>query len=219
MAFNAQILRNARLTIQTTLGSDITITAISNANPAVVTASNSLTDGDVIVLSGVVGMEKLNGRAARVVTSSGTAFSLEGINTTSTSVWGTYASGGVANEVSASATFGNVTGVEVPDGQPETIDLTTIGDDARQTELGHDAAIAGSLSIFADPLDPGVAEVINASATRSARVFQLTTQKGTTWIWNASSVAGGKGLSAGIGSAGTGQVTMALPYAAQMFAS
>ena len=219
MAFNKQILRNSTLQVQSTLGSEITITGITNANPAVVSATNSLSDGDIVILSGIVGMEKLNGRAARVTSSSGSAFSLEGIDTTSTSVWGTYSSAGVANEISAWDTFGNVTGIDLPDGAPENLDTTTIGDESRQTELGHDASIVGTLSLFSDPADPGTAEVISAAQTRAARVFKLTTQKGTVWIWNATSVAGGQGMSAAIGNVGTGQITMTLPYAAQMFTS
>lgn len=219
MAFNKQILRNSTLQVQSALGSDVTITGITNANPAVVSATNSLSDGDIVVLSGIVGMEKLNGRAARVTSSSGSAFSLEGIDTTSTSVWGTYSSAGVANEISSWATFGNATGLDLADGAPENLDATTIDAESRQTELGHDASIVGTIPLFSDPLDAGTAEVISAATTRAARVFKLVTQKGTVWIWNATSVSGGQGMSASIGNIGTGQITMTLPYAAQMFAS
>lgn len=60
-----------------------TITAITNANPAVVTcAAHGLTDGDIIVLAS--GWNKLNEKAVRVANSDTNTFELEGVDTTNT---------------------------------------------------------------------------------------------------------------------------------------
>lgn len=75
---------------------DITITAISQANPAVVTATaHGLTDGDVVQLSEIVGMTELNGGTYVVNSTGANAFELVGVDS---SGYTAYASAGVANE-------------------------------------------------------------------------------------------------------------------------
>lgn len=219
MAFNQQILTNSTLEVQTALGSDITITAISNANPAVFTASNSLTNGDLVVLKSIVGMEKLNTQVVRVTSATASAFSAEGLDTTDTSVWGTYTSGGVGNEVTTLSKFTNVTGLSIPTAQPDQIDITTIDVSIRQIDYGHDGALNGTITVFADPLQTAMAEIIEATRDGTARAFRLTTRTGNVWIWNATRVSGGAGLQANVGQAGTDTINMTLPDIAQAFAS
>ena len=61
-----------------------TITAISNANPAVATAAaHGFANGDLIEIKS--GWQKINERIVRVAGSTAGAFNIEGISTTSTS--------------------------------------------------------------------------------------------------------------------------------------
>lgn len=219
MAFNAQVLRNASFQIQTALGSDITITGITNASEAVITASNSLSNDDLVVLSGVVGMPKLNGRVVRVSSVSGTEFTAKGLDTTLTTYWGTYGSGGVGNEVSGFSAFTTVTGIDVPDGSPDEIDLTTIDADSKQIAFGHDAIIKGTVSVFADPALAATTELILAARLRTPRVFKLVTQSGGIYIFNATNVSGGSGFSGNLSSAATQTINVTLAYPMQGFVS
>ena len=75
---NPTVLRSAKTEIQASLGSNVTITGISNASEAVVTASNSYSAGDLVVISAVVGMPKMNDIVVRVKSPSGTEFTCEG---------------------------------------------------------------------------------------------------------------------------------------------
>jgi uncharacterized protein (TIGR02217 family) len=68
-----------------------TITAITKANPCVLTANNSLTTDDTIYISGVAGMPQLNGHRYRVLSRTNTTITID-VNSTS---FGTYSSGGV----------------------------------------------------------------------------------------------------------------------------
>lgn len=74
-----------------------TVTNITQANPGVVTtsASHGYTTGDEVILSGIVGMEELNGRQVTVTVLSTTTFSI-GIDTTS---YTAYTSGGESSEI------------------------------------------------------------------------------------------------------------------------
>jgi hypothetical protein len=73
-------------------GSALAVSGITNANPGVVTTNlaHGLATGQVITLSGVVGMTQINGQALTITVTSPTTFST-GINTTS---YDTYTSGG-----------------------------------------------------------------------------------------------------------------------------
>jgi len=78
---------------------NITITAGTKADPCVLTAVNTLTDGDIVEITGVGGMTELNGNFYQVDDATGTTFSLndlDGANIDSSS-FGAYTSGGVAN--------------------------------------------------------------------------------------------------------------------------
>ena len=79
-----------------------TITAITKANPGVVTsASHGFANGDTVVISGVVGMTQVNGKRFKVASVATNTFALQDIdgNNVNTTSYTTYTSGGVANRV------------------------------------------------------------------------------------------------------------------------
>ena len=83
--------------------SDLTISTISQANPAVVTvtAIGDLTNGDMIIIQGVTGMTEVNYDGSNIYTVAniaGNNFELQGINSTG---FAAYSSGGTV-------IFGNV---------------------------------------------------------------------------------------------------------------
>ena len=111
-----------------------TITAVSKANPGVVTCSdvapaNSLVlvNGMTITISGIVGMTQLNTNRYIVANISGASgaqtFSLYDLfgNPVDTTGFGTYSSGGIINEISYPATASVIdatTGQVITQGQP-----------------------------------------------------------------------------------------------------
>jgi hypothetical protein len=84
------------------LESNKTITAITKANPGVVTsASHGFANGDTVVISGVVGMTQVNGKRFKVASVATNTFALQDVdgNNVNTTSYTTYTSGGVANRV------------------------------------------------------------------------------------------------------------------------
>lgn len=67
----------------TTLGAAIPVTAITNADPAVATASSPPVDGSIVVIKS--GWSALNDTVARTSGAAATTFDLEGVDTTSVS--------------------------------------------------------------------------------------------------------------------------------------
>ena len=79
------------------VAADKTITAITKANPAVVTAtSHGYTNGDHVWINTVAGMTEVNGRRYVVANKATNTFELSGVNSTN---YTTYGSGGDAQKV------------------------------------------------------------------------------------------------------------------------
>ena len=84
-----------------------TISAVTKANPAVVTAtSHGYTNGDEVIITAIVGMTELNGKRFKVANKATNTFqlqSLAGVNINSTN-FTTYGSAGVSNKIYEIAT-------------------------------------------------------------------------------------------------------------------
>jgi len=81
---------------------DKTITAITQANPAVVTsASHGYSNGDEVIITEVVGMTEINGKRYKVASASTNTFALQDLdgNNIDSSAYTAYTSGGVGNKI------------------------------------------------------------------------------------------------------------------------
>ena len=102
LEFGNQIMRAFRNDLQVLNSSAKTITAITKANPGVLTSnSHGFSNGDEVFIDNVGGMTELNGRNYRIANSSTNTFTLTdlfgaAINTTN---FTTFTSGGTATEI------------------------------------------------------------------------------------------------------------------------
>lgn len=109
------------------------ISGVTKANPAVVTATaHGLDDGDVIKISGVVGMTELNGRTFVVEKLTDNTFSLLGINS---SAYNAYGSGGTWTQAEFS-TYCELTNYNRTGGSSPEIDVTSQCSEAQENLLG-----------------------------------------------------------------------------------
>lgn len=101
-----------------TYGNSVTITAISNAATAVVTAAaHGLSDGDYVeITSGWLG---LNGRIFRVDNTTTGTFELEGINTTDTNRYPSGGGAGSLREVATTVQVAQITDVATSGGDQQ----------------------------------------------------------------------------------------------------
>jgi len=82
--------------------SNVTITAITQANPGVVTAtSHGYSDGDFVTISSVAGMTEVNNKTFKVANKTTNTFELQDVDgsNVNTSGYTTYSSAGVANKI------------------------------------------------------------------------------------------------------------------------
>ena len=79
-----------------------TITGITAANPAVVTSSShGYSNGDFVIITGVVGMTQVNGKTFKVADKTTNTFELQDVDGTdiNSSSYTAYSSGGIANKI------------------------------------------------------------------------------------------------------------------------
>lgn len=110
----------------------LVITGITKANPAVVSATNTLSDGDVIKINGVAGMTEVNGGVFVVDNATGGNFELFEVDSTA---YGTYTSGGYIDE-GAFSNLCELTNYNRAGGTSPEIAATTICSTAQEFEIG-----------------------------------------------------------------------------------
>ena len=121
--------------VQTALGSAQPITAISQADPAVVTsAGHGNVDGDVVKMFIDAGMTELDGNLY-VVDNASTTYELSGVDATGYTAFVAGSPNPYAKRVTFS-TFCELTGANQQDAGADTIEVTTICSTAKEFEQG-----------------------------------------------------------------------------------
>jgi len=159
---------NVAVAMQSALGTAITITAISKASEGVVTATNSLSAGNIVLLS-VQGMYQLNERIARVKSPTGSNFVLEDIDTT---LFDTFSSGS-CQLVTFGTSITTATSVQASGGTFAFIDTTTIHANQKTQIPGLPDAATYSFENLWDVSDAGLAAMKVAFDAQAQRAFKF----------------------------------------------
>ncbi len=160
---------NVAVAMQSALGPDITITAISKAAEGVVTATNTLSNGDFVVLT-IQGMFQLNDRVARVKTVSGSGFTLEGVDTT---LFDTFTSG-TANKITFGTSITTATTVNASGGDFTFVDTTVIHTNTKTQIPGTANPATYTFDNIWDVTDAGLLAMKLASDGQAKRAFKFT---------------------------------------------
>lgn len=114
--------KGTQFAVVTAWGTGGAITAITNANPAVVSrVAHGLVDGDVVRHTGIVGMEELNGRICVVDALTADTYALIGVDSLN---YGAYVSGGSVSKGTLSASC-QLTGYQGPTGTTPSTTVDT----------------------------------------------------------------------------------------------
>lgn len=134
--------QGSSFSVQTALQATKTISAITAANPPVVTSTaHGYLDNDVVKILAVLGMTQLNGNLYVVDNPVANTFELTGV---AAAGYTPYTSGGTAQKVTFSE-FCELTSFNQQDASADEIDVTTICSTAKEFEVG--LSDAGSLSL------------------------------------------------------------------------
>lgn len=172
---------NVQVAAQTTLGAEITVTAISLASEGVVSATaHGLTNGDYVLLS-AQGMIEVNDRVFRVSGSTLDAFTLEGEDTTDYSA---FTSGG-AQKITFGVSAATLQDVQVSGGEPNFADTTTIHQQIQSRAPTTTSPISFAYTSLFSGTDAFLAEMRKASKTLTKRAIRHTFSDGTVVVGNA----------------------------------
>lgn len=160
---------------------DLTITAISNANPAVLTiTSHGLSTGDIIEsISGVLGMTEINDQGGLVKVLTDNTIAVYGIDSTD---YTAYSSGGTATPAVMIDTCQHKS-YSGFDGAASEIDVTTMCSTAKEKDMGLQDF--GSMSVELHYVESDALQIEAKAAKKDGnyRWFRLTKRNGYFKAW------------------------------------
>lgn len=201
------------------------ITGITKANPAVVTCpSHGFSDGDVIVITGVAGMQQVNNRAFIVdgvshsPSTGANAFQLKGVDSTNYTAFSSSSPETGTAEKATMVAVGEVTSIpEMGGTEPNEIDVSHLQSIATEKLAGIPRQANVSFNVWFDLATSMHSSLLLANEDLEDRVFKFSNPT----AWNMSIVAqvGGVRVTAGdVNSAYSATVTL-LPRGAGAWSS
>jgi hypothetical protein len=162
------------IAVQSALGSALTISAITKANPGQVTSTaHGLTNGDYVVLS-VHGMYQIDAMVVRVAGATTNTFNLEGVDTTN---YDTFTSGS-CQKITFGTTLSTAVGLSASGGDFDMIDITTIHDNVKKQIPGAANPSTFSFNSIWDVADAGLLALRAASDAQAQRAVRFTFANG-----------------------------------------
>lgn len=173
--------RKTRVEVQDDVSAEVTITAITLANPAVVTYSGTLAglaNGDVIVIDDdIEGMQEIAGQVARIANLNlgANTFELESLDS---SDFGALVGTSTFTKVSTWVTLGKARNVTSGGAQPNTLDSTVLLDRREQKVFAQNPAPDITVDSLSDLLSAGSQIVETAAEQNTPLVFRVTMSDG-----------------------------------------
>lgn len=166
--------------VQSALATEVDITGISKANPAVVShGGTDPADGDYVLIKSQ-GMNKVNSRVFRVANAVAGAFELQGEDTSN---YETFASGSF-EVITFGTTLDTITGVSPSGGEPEFADITTIHDLARTQVPTITSPLSFGMTSKFDPANPALQALAAAARQIAERAVRFTFSNGAVFTFN-----------------------------------
>jgi len=168
--------------MQSALGANKTISAVTLANPGVVSStSHGISDGAYVVYTITSGMQQLNGRVLRIDNPATSTWEIEGVNTSSG--YDAFVSG-YANEVTFGTSFSTLMEISPTGGEQQFITYRILHDDVEQQIPSVKAATVYTFRSLWDPADAALIAAETASDQAAKRAIRLTFSNGKIYVFN-----------------------------------
>ena len=162
----------------------VVITSISNANPAVVTATaHGFTEGDIVQITS--SWERLNNRSFVVGTVTTDTFVLVGsqVDTTDTTFYPVGSSGGTAKSVETFVQIPQITAVEFAGGEQSFLDVQFLSSSTQVQLPTTKSAITMTLTVADDPAQAFVPVVQGYDQDLSINTIRLNLVNGDSILY------------------------------------
>lgn len=164
-------------------GSPISVTGLTNADPAVATASaHGLSDGAIIEVTS--GWSRLTNKVVRVDGSDTNTFQLEGIDTSSTTIYPSGGGIGSVRTISGWTQLQQILGVATAGGEQQFLDYQFLEDDAQKRIPTFKSPITLTLNVGDDPTLAGYLLAEAANDDRLVRALRCTLPSGALLFYN-----------------------------------
>jgi hypothetical protein len=150
-----QVWSDVQVNVQSAKATALTVSAISKANPAVVSYTGTdPVDGDIMLIR-CVGLADADYLVARAASVDGTAntFALEGIDSTN---WNGTFSSGTASKLTLGTAASTLTDVNPSGGEAEDINVRTIHNSRDRVIPGNFSPLIHNFGSLWDPQDPAL---------------------------------------------------------------
>lgn len=165
--------------VATSFGSNITVTAVTNANPAVCTAtSHGLSNGDIIEVTS--GWGRLNKRVFKVAGATTNTFELSGMDTSSTSFFPAGSGTGTVREVSAWTQLSKVMNPSSSGGDPKTVTYKFLESDVEYAINDGFTATSFTLEFDDDDTTSGYSAMRTLTDAQTDTVLKILMRSGAT---------------------------------------
>jgi hypothetical protein len=178
-----QLPNGVTMAIATALAAPITITAVTNANPAVATATaHGLSNGDIVVVTS--GWSRLNNRVLRVSGSAANTFNYEGYDSSSTATHPIGTGIGTVTKITTLTQITQVLETTSSGGEMQFATFSFLENDF-ETQLPTQASAQSiSMTIADDPSLAGYIARKNAAVTRALTALRLQMPNGSVLYYN-----------------------------------
>jgi NADPH-dependent curcumin reductase CurA len=174
----ARLPDGAIVSLATTMQSPKTVSAISNANPGVCSAtSNGYSNGDIVVIAS--GWSNLNNRVVRVAGAATDAFNLEGIDTSSTSLYPAASGAGTATEVTVFTQIAQIMGFSTSGGEQQFTNYSFLEQNFETQVPTYFSAQSMTIDIADDPSLAGYIALKAAAEARASRALKIAMADGS----------------------------------------
>ena len=162
-----------------------TITALSNANPAIATATNTLAAGDFVEITS--GWSRLTNKVVRVPAAglTGSAFGLEGYDTTLTTIYPVGSGTGSYRKIDGWTQIAQVLSSSSSGGEQQFLEYQLLEADSQKRIPTFKSAAGLTLSIADDPSLAGYIACSVANDDRAQRAVKITLPNGSILLYNA----------------------------------
>lgn len=174
----------AIVAIENGSGSNLTVSAITNANPAVATATaHGLANGDYVEV--VSGWSRLTNKIVRVSGVTTNTFNLEGIDTTSTTVYPAGAGTGTVAKITGWTQLSQILGSSSTGGEQQFLEYQFLESDSQKRIPTFKSAAGITFQIGDDATLPGFQLASTANDDRLPRGVRITLPSGSIILYNA----------------------------------
>lgn len=172
----------AALALATAYAASLNVTAASNASSAVLTVTNTLSVGDFVEY--VSGWSRANNRIFRLSAVSGTTVTLEGLDTSSTTLFPVGGGTGTIRKINTWTSITQVVDIALSGGDLQTTSFQYLENDFEQEISTVVAASSIDLTLGDDPSLPGYLAIKAASDVRGVAAFRVILPNSSILLYN-----------------------------------